>query len=43
MIDRNQAETALEFSAVDSEGDELKLSRYRGKSNVMLVFNRGFM
>jgi peroxiredoxin len=33
---------APDFTAVDSEGREVKLSAYRGKKNIMLVFNRGF-
>jgi len=43
VIDKNQAEAALDFSALDSEGDEIKLSAYKGVSNVLLVFNRGFV
>jgi peroxiredoxin len=42
MINRKQAVIAPEFSASDSEGRTVRLSDYRGKKNVMLVFNRGF-
>jgi peroxiredoxin len=30
------------FSVFDTEDRPIKLSEYRGKKNVMLVFNRGF-
>ena len=33
---------APDFSLNDSEGRLVKLSEYKGKKNVMLVFNRGF-
>jgi peroxiredoxin len=33
---------APDFSMNDSEGRPIKLSDYKGKKNVMLVFNRGF-
>jgi peroxiredoxin len=42
MIDKRQASTAPEFSMSDSEGRTVQLSDYRGKKNVLLVFNRGF-
>ena len=42
MIDKNQAPLALDFTATDSEGRVIKLSDYKGKKNVVLVFNRGF-
>jgi peroxiredoxin len=42
MIDKNQAKAAPEFTATDSEGREIQLSNYRGKQDVVLVFNRGF-
>jgi peroxiredoxin len=42
MIDKNQSKIAPEFSVSDSEGLTVRLSDYRGKKNVMLVFNRGF-
>jgi peroxiredoxin len=31
-----------DFSMKDSEGRTIRLSDYRGKKNVVLVFNRGF-
>ena len=33
---------APDFSMDDSQGRTIKLSDYKGKKNVMLVFNRGF-
>jgi len=42
MTDKKQAGIAPEFSAIDSEGRTIRLSDYKGKKNVMLVFNRGF-
>lgn len=42
MIDKKQAFPAPDFTATDSEGREVRLSDYRGKKNVVLVFNRGF-
>jgi peroxiredoxin len=37
-----EAETAIDFTAIDSEGRTIRLSDYKGKKNVVLVFNRGF-
>ncbi len=42
MIDKNQAEPAPDFTAADSEGASIRLSDYKGKKNVLIVFNRGF-
>lgn len=42
MVDKNQYKIAPDFDAIDTEGRNIKLSEYRGKKNVMLVFNRGF-
>jgi peroxiredoxin len=42
MIDEKQTPLAPDFTATDSEGRVLHLSDYRGKNNVVLVFNRGF-
>ena len=33
---------APDFAVKDSEGREIRLSDYRGRKNVVLVFNRGF-
>lgn len=33
---------APDFTAVDSEGRKVRLSDYRDKKHVVLVFNRGF-
>jgi len=33
---------APDFTAKDSEGRDVRLSDYRGKKVVVLVFNRGF-
>jgi peroxiredoxin len=42
MIDKKQANNAPEFNVIDSEGRTVRLSDYRDKKNVILVFNRGF-
>jgi peroxiredoxin len=42
MIEVQRATVAPEFSTTDSEGGTVRLSDYRGKKNVVLVFNRGF-
>ena len=42
MVNKGKATAAPEFSASDSEGREVRLSSYRGRQNVVLVFNRGF-
>ena len=42
MIDENQTPLAPDFTATDSEGRVLHISDYKGKKNVVLVFNRGF-
>jgi peroxiredoxin len=42
MIDRKKASLAPDFSINDSEGQKVQLSDFKGKKNVMLVFNRGF-
>lgn len=34
---------APDFALNDFKGETIRLSDYRGKSNVFLVFNRGFM
>ncbi len=33
---------APDFTATDSEGRTVRLSDFRGRKNVFLVFNRGF-
>jgi peroxiredoxin len=42
MTSDNQITPAPDFTATDSEGRVLHLSDYKGKKNVVLVFNRGF-
>ncbi len=42
MINETETPLAPDFSATDSEGKMIQLSGYRGKNNVVLVFNRGF-
>jgi peroxiredoxin len=42
MIDRKKALMAPDFSASDTKDRKIQLLDYRGKKNVMLVFNRGF-
>ena len=41
MEDNNQMTLAPDFTATDTEGKVLHFSDYRGKNNVVLVFNRG--
>ena len=36
-------EPAANFSLTDVHGREVRLADYREKSNVLLVFNRGFV
>lgn len=43
MIKKRQSDVAPEFSAIDSEGRMIQVSDYKGKKNILLVFNRGFM
>ena len=33
---------APDFKATNSEGEPVRLSNFRGKKHVVLVFNRGF-
>jgi hypothetical protein len=42
MINKQQASIAPDFRVSDSEGRAIQLADYRGKKNVLLVFNRGF-
>jgi peroxiredoxin len=42
MRDKKQYKIAPNFNASDTEGRSIRLSEYKGKKNVMLVFNRGF-
>jgi hypothetical protein len=42
MIPATEAEKAPEFSRVDSRGVTISPADYRGKKNLLLVFNRGF-
>jgi peroxiredoxin len=42
MIENNQAELAPDFTATNSEGGTIHFADYKGKKNVVLVFNRGF-
>jgi peroxiredoxin len=42
MIDSKQATLAPDFTATDSEDRVIRLSDYKGRRHVVLVFNRGF-
>ena len=42
MIVGKQAVVAPDFVATDTEGRTIRLSDYKGKRHVILVFNRGF-
>ncbi len=41
-IAKKKAAVAPDFAANDAEGRSMRLSDYRGKKHVVLVFNRGF-
>jgi len=43
LIDKLQAEQAPDFTLADTGGKSVTLSDFKGKKNVVLVFNRGFM
>ena len=42
VIEREKVVAAPDFNVQDSQGRRVKLSDYKDKKNVMLVFNRGF-
>jgi peroxiredoxin len=42
IVGIKKAIIAPDFTAVDSEGREIRLAEFKGKKNVVLVFNRGF-
>jgi peroxiredoxin len=42
MVEESKTPSAPDFTATDSEGKVIRLSDYKGKRNVVLVFNRGF-
>jgi len=42
MIDRQDLHDAPDFERTDAGGNGVSLSDYRGRKNVLLVFNRGF-
>ncbi len=42
IIDIERAATAPDFEMKDANERSVRLSDYRGKKNVLLVFNRGF-
>jgi len=35
-------QSAPDFTLADFNGNEVRLSDFQGKKNIMLVFNRGF-
>jgi peroxiredoxin len=39
---RTELIAAPDFEATNSEGDTVRLSDFRGRKHVVLVFNRGF-
>ena len=42
MSAQPQADLAPDFTLADTSGQSVQLSSYRGRKNVVLVFNRGF-
>ena len=42
VTEEKEPVAAPDFTAPDSEGKTIRLSEYRGKNNVVLIFNRGF-
>lgn len=42
MTDTKTEVLAPDFTVTDSEGKTIRLSDFKGKKNVVLVFNRGF-
>ena len=42
MSDDKKVIIAPDFSIADSEGSTIRLSDYKNKKHVVLVFNRGF-
>jgi peroxiredoxin len=42
MIDKKKAAGAPDFEQRDSTGKNIRLAEYKGKSNIVLVLNRGF-
>ncbi|MGQ9666934.1 MAG: redoxin domain-containing protein [Anaerolineae bacterium] len=40
---RMATDLAPDFYLVDTQGNEIRLSDYRGKKHVLLVLNRGFI
>ncbi len=43
MADQRVSGKAPDFELADTAGQTVRLSDYRGKKHVVLVFNRGFM
>jgi peroxiredoxin len=41
-VTKTQPKPAPDFELADSEGRKVRLSDFRGKKHVVLVFNRGF-
>ncbi len=42
VIPADAAETAPDFVLADTAGRDVRLSDFRGRQHVVLVFNRGF-
>lgn len=42
-MENNSLPIAPDFTLQDIDGQSVTLSQFRGRKNVLLVFNRGFM
>jgi len=43
MAQVNLAAPAPDFTLIDTQGEEVSLSLFKNRKNVVLVFNRGFI
>ncbi len=43
VVEQSNQTSAPDFTLVDFQGQSVRLSNYRNRKHVVLVFNRGFM